>query len=94
MIIQWEEHADEPSKVKVKDFLSQKNFKTMDVSTQVGQYLVGIGNAKFDIREIGHLDAVKDIHIVSDGYKLVSKKWKVDPLVIDLGNGVKITLLL
>lgn len=33
---------------------------------------------------------IADIHQVSDEYKLVSKKWKVAPTVIDLGDGVTI----
>jgi 3-deoxy-7-phosphoheptulonate synthase len=36
------------------------------------------------------LPGIKDIHIVSDTYKLVSRKWKVMPTTIDLGDGVKI----
>ena len=36
------------------------------------------------------MPGIKDIHIVSDDYKLVSRKWKVNPTVIDLGDGVMI----
>jgi 3-deoxy-7-phosphoheptulonate synthase len=60
------------------------------VSTQRGKYLVGVGKKDFDIRQIGKMDGVNDIHIVSDDYKLVSKKWKVDSTIIDLGDGVTI----
>jgi 3-deoxy-D-arabino-heptulosonate 7-phosphate (DAHP) synthase len=31
---------------------------------------------------------IKDIHIVSDEYKLVSKKWKAKPTSVDLGDGI------
>ncbi len=58
------------------------------VSTQHGRYLVCVGKKDFDIRQIGKMDGVNDIHIVSDDYKLVSKKWKVDSTIIDLGDGV------
>lgn len=36
------------------------------------------------------MDGIKDIHIVSDDYKLVSKKWKVNATTIDLGDGIVI----
>ncbi|MEL7222048.1 MAG: 3-deoxy-7-phosphoheptulonate synthase, partial [Bacteroidota bacterium] len=51
---------------------------------------IGVGKKEFDIRAIGTLAGIKDIHKVSDAYKLVSKKWRVDNTVIDLGDGVKI----
>jgi 3-deoxy-7-phosphoheptulonate synthase len=43
-----------------------------------------------DIRTFGNMAGVKDVHIVSDSYKLVSKKWKVNYTAIDLGDGVSI----
>ena len=52
--------------------------------------MVGIGKGDFDIRRLGHLPGIKDIHIVSDTYKLVSRKWKVYPTVIDLGDDVQV----
>ena len=36
------------------------------------------------------MEGVADIHIVSDDYKLVSAKWKVNPTEIDLGDDVSI----
>ncbi|MEO1254560.1 MAG: bifunctional 3-deoxy-7-phosphoheptulonate synthase/chorismate mutase, partial [Bacteroidota bacterium] len=44
----------------------------------------------FDVRKIGHMKGIKDIHVVSDDYKLVSAKWKVSQTAIDLGDDVKI----
>lgn len=66
-------------------------YKTTEVNTQVGDYLIGIGKSDIDIRDLGFMDGIADIHIVSDNYKLVSGKWKVDPTVIDLGDDVRIT---
>ena len=60
------------------------------METQYGNYLIGTGKKQFDVRKIGHLEGIKDIHVVSDDYKLVSAKWKVNPTVIDLGDGIKI----
>lgn len=90
MIIQLEQGIDnEKKEAIVKKALSIK-YKTTEVKTQKGNYLVGIGKSEFDIRELGNMPGIQDIHIVSDSYKLVSKKWKVNPTVIDLGDDVTI----
>ncbi len=68
--------------------LSSKKFSVNEVNTQLDKYLVCIGKNEIDIREIGHLPGIKDVHIVSDSYKLVSKKWKVKDTSINLGNNV------
>ncbi len=90
MIIQLDKTISEGTKHKVLDHISSLKYKTTEVVTQKGDYIVGIGKAAIDVREIGHLPGVKDIHIVSDDYKLVSRKWKVDRTTIDLGDDVKI----
>ncbi len=90
MIIQFNKEITLQEKNSLLDELNLLGYKTMEVKTQLGEYLVGIGKKDFDIRKIGHLKGIKDIHIVSDEYKLVSKKWKVQPTSIDLGDGIQI----
>ena len=63
-------------------------YKVTVVKTQSQSYLVAVGSAEFDIRLVGQSAGVKDVHRVSDVYKLVSRKWRVDPTVITLGDGV------
>jgi 3-deoxy-7-phosphoheptulonate synthase len=65
-------------------------FKANEVKTQDAHYIVGIGKKDFDIRTLGQLPGVADIHRVSDEYKLISRKWRVNPTLIDLGDGVVI----
>ena len=90
MIIQLEKDTNGELVEKVAKTLASLKYKTTQVETQFGKYIVGTGKKAFDIRSIGHLDGIKDIHIVSDDYKLVSAKWKVNETVIDLGDDVKI----
>lgn len=90
MIIQFESDISAASRKIVAEEMEAHKYKTTEVKTQEGDYLVGIGKEKFDIRKIGHLEGIRDIHIVSDDYKLVSSKWKVNHTQIDLGDGVKI----
>ncbi|EON78188.1 2-keto-3-deoxy-D-arabino-heptulosonate-7- phosphate synthase I beta [Lunatimonas lonarensis] len=90
MIIQLAKNTDLSEKEDLKQKIGTFGIKVTEVRTQMGDYLIGIGNKDFDIRKIGHLKGVQDIHIVSDDYKLVSKKWKVKPTSIDLGDGIRI----
>jgi 3-deoxy-7-phosphoheptulonate synthase len=90
MIIQLEPTINQDQIQALKDRLGEIKYKANKVKTQYGDYLVCVGKKDFDIRSIGKMPGIKDIHRVSDAYKLVSKKWKVDETMIDLGDGVKI----
>ncbi|HAA11581.1 MAG TPA: 3-deoxy-7-phosphoheptulonate synthase [Cytophagales bacterium] len=90
MIIQYTSNATDAQKEAINVKLNDQGYKGNPVKTQLGEYLVGVGKKDLDIRRIGHMDGVKDIHMVSDDYQLVSKKWKNRPTVIDLGDDVKI----
>ncbi|TPG61767.1 3-deoxy-7-phosphoheptulonate synthase [Hymenobacter nivis] len=87
MILQLEPQASVPA---LAAHLAEQGYKTTDVTTQHAHYLVAIGKKEFDIRTIGQLPGVRDVHQVSDDYQLVSRKWRVKPTVIDLGDGVTI----
>jgi len=90
MIIQIAQGIDRTGVDRLMEQISDFGFKVTEVTTQVGRYLIALGSPDVDIRKIGSLGGVQDVHVVSDAYKLVSKKWKVSPTVIDLGDGVKI----
>ncbi|MDN3205780.1 bifunctional 3-deoxy-7-phosphoheptulonate synthase/chorismate mutase [Algoriphagus sediminis] len=90
MIIQLQSDISEAQRGKLLDQVNNIGYKTTSVKTQLGEYIIGIGKREFDIRKVGHLDGIRDIHIVSDEYKLVSKKWKAKPTAIDLGDNVAI----
>jgi 3-deoxy-7-phosphoheptulonate synthase len=90
MIIQLEKDIRVKDKQGIIEKLDKIKYKSTEVVTQKGVYLIGTGKKDFDIREIAFMPGIQDIHIVSDNYKLVSRKWKVNPTIIDLGDGVKI----
>ena len=90
MIIQFEQDINSAQKEAIMAQVKGLKYKGTEVKTQKGDYLIGIGKKDFDIRSLGHMDGIKDIHIVSDDFKLVSRKWKVKPTEINLGDGVKI----
>jgi 3-deoxy-7-phosphoheptulonate synthase len=90
MIIQLEKGIEKASVDSIQKELNKLKFSANPVTTQFENYLVCIGKIEFDIRDIGHLPGVRDVHRVSDNYKLVSNKWKTKNTVIDLGDDVEI----
>ncbi len=90
MIIQLEPNITQQQQELLQEKLQEIKYKVTAVDTQYGHYLIGVGKAEFDIRGIGTLPGIKDIHRVSDAYKLVSKKWRVDNTVVDLGDDLHI----
>jgi 3-deoxy-7-phosphoheptulonate synthase len=90
MIIQLQSGIVKADKEAIISKMKSLEYKTTEVKTQKGTYLVGIGKKEFDIRQLGHMKGIADIHRVSDDYKLVSRKWKVGRTAIDLGDGVVI----
>ena len=90
MIIQLKSDITTEQKNLLSEALSSDKYNITEVKTQAENYLVCIGKNEIDIRNIGNMPGVKDVHIVSDSYKLVSKKWKVHNTAIDLGDGVSI----
>lgn len=90
MIIQLSKNINTEAKSNLLNALNELQIKSNEVKTQFQDYIIGIPKTDFDIRNIGNMEGIEDIHRVSDSYKLVSKKWKIDRTVIDLGDGVKI----
>lgn len=88
MIIQLKSTLTDTEKQNIVSAIQSVGYKSNEVKTQHAHYLVGIGKKDFDIRKLGHLPGIADIHRVSDDYKLVSRKWKVGRSRIDLGDGV------
>ncbi len=91
MIIQLHKNISQSDREVLSGILSENKIRTTGISTQFNEYLVGILSKEIDIRLIGNIKGVKDVHRVTDSYKLVSRKWKVNPTAIDLGDGVVIS---
>lgn len=91
MIITLYESAADAEITAIRDFLSGKSCSVSGiVKTQSGRYIVAVGGKEFDIRTVGQMAGVCDVHYVRDAYQLVSRQWRVKPTVIDLGDGVTI----
>lgn len=90
MIIQLEPQINNEHFSALQQELKNIGYKSREVRTQFNHYLVAVGKNEFDIRRIGSMPGIKDIHRVSDEYKLVSAKWKVQESSVDLGDGVLI----
>ncbi len=90
MIIQLEKDITDSQLSDLKSKLESIDYKINAVTTQNSEYIIGVGKKEFDIRSIGTMEGIRDIHRVSDAYKLVSRKWKVNETQINLGEGVLI----
>jgi 3-deoxy-7-phosphoheptulonate synthase len=75
---------------KIVQLLESEDIQSTNVRTQSASYIVAIGAREIDIRRIGLMPGVRDVHKVSDVYKLVSRSWRVRPTVINLGNEVEL----
>lgn len=90
MIIQLSEGLTQAQERSVFEKVSELGYKVADVRTNVRRYIVCNGSKPIDIRSIGNLPEVADVHFVNDANQLVSREWKVGRSVINLGDGVKI----
>ncbi|HXC04972.1 MAG TPA: 3-deoxy-7-phosphoheptulonate synthase [Bacteroidia bacterium] len=90
MIIHLEKNILLTDKAVILEHLTKIGYQSTEVMTQHGLYLVCIGKKEFDIRLVGSMNGVRDVHRVSDSYKLVSRKWKVGESPVDLGDGLLI----
>ena len=90
MIIQISEECNSNQLSDIRNEISNIGYKGSDIETQFGKYIIAIGKKDFDIRKIGAMDGIKDIHRVSDAYKLVSSKWKVGKTAIKIGDDLLI----
>lgn len=91
MIVQLIPNVSEQEKKEVTDLLATLKFNPKEIHTGTKTYLVCPENNSFDIRLIGHLKGVSDVHIVKDQVQLVSRQWRVENTEIDLGDGVIIS---
>ena len=93
MIVQLKTNCNTSQQSHIEKSIAEIGYQSNEVKTAEGHYLVCIGKKQFDPRRIGHLEGIKDIHRVSDQYKLVSSKWKIGkteiPIAEDcsIGNG-------
>ena len=89
MIVQLQNEVTQQQEKAVRDEIAKIGYSLSEVKTRQKRYLVCVGNKPFDIRAIGNLPGVRDVHFVADANKLVSREWRVHETVIDLG-GIKI----
>lgn len=90
MIIQLKQNLSGQDQQHIIAALTRLGYKSTSVKTQFAHYLVCIGEHVHDIRRIGHIEGIEDVHRVSDNYKLVSRKWKLNYSQVDLGDDVVI----
>lgn len=88
MIVQLKKNITRTHKSRILQKLREFDLTPCEVNTQEKNYLVIPIKNNIDLRELGCLTGVADIHRVKAPNKLVSRKWKTKPSIIDLGNNV------
>lgn len=78
----------ESQQLETQQALETIGLKSMPVRTQLGRYLVVASSVDLDIRQLAGLPNVSDVHVVSDTYKLVSRKWKLNTSVVPVADEV------
>lgn len=91
MIVQLEHGISEERRAVAINALRSLGLQLTEVQTQYRGYVVCLIDKPLDIRSVGAIPGVVDVHRVSDTYQLVSRSWRVHPTTIDLGDGVTIT---
>ena len=76
MIIQLKDRLSDVEKQKIEEEINKIGYQFTEVKTQKKNYLICIGKPDVDIRKLGQLKGVADVHKVNEDYKLVSRKWK------------------
>ncbi len=89
MIIQLDKKIEKKNLNKLQQVLADLKINYYPVKTQRGYYQICTPSEDFDIRKVGHLNGILDVHRVSGKHKMVSNKWKVDRTIIDV-DGVQI----
>jgi len=90
MIIQLDKQIQIQDRISIIQKIKSMSYTVASVTTQKDTYLICLGNAETDIRLIGSLKGVQDVHVVSESYKLVSRKWKTTTSAIKVDNDVVI----
>ena len=90
MIIQLTPQILADELATIKDKVQGLDYKVTEVKTQYNHYLIGIGKKEFDLRAVGGLQGVRDIHRVTDAYKLVSRMWKAGESSVQIDDGLEI----
>ena len=90
MIIELQSQIQETQLESLKAKAAELNYKVRQVKTQYANYLVGVGKSEFDIRSIGGMEGVRDIHRVTDAYKLVSRMWKAGETRVKIDDELEI----
>lgn len=91
MLIQLKKNCSTSELNSIQEAVKKMGYRPTPVKTFNRHYLVCMGNAEVDIRVVGRLSGVSDVHIITDPNPLVSRKWRVVNSEIDLGDGVVIS---
>ncbi|MCX8080669.1 MAG: bifunctional 3-deoxy-7-phosphoheptulonate synthase/chorismate mutase [Bacteroidia bacterium] len=90
MLVQIDNQISPEQKQFISEKISRMHCRYTEVLVKQKVIWVVEHKDTIDIRAIGSLEGVSDVHFVPDPYPLVSNKWRVENTIIRLGDGVEI----
>ncbi len=91
MLIQLKSACTDNELDVITRLVESLGYKPALVQTQYARYMICVGSFEVDIRTVGNLPGIKDIHVVTDSNKLVSRLWRVQTTSVPIGGGMVIS---
>ena len=86
MVIVLKKGVSEVQKQNLKDFLSERNFKTNEVKGEEDTVLAAVGKGAIDIHEVEMQDGVSSVIPISKPYKMASREFKNENTIVEIPN--------
>jgi 3-deoxy-7-phosphoheptulonate synthase len=91
MLIQLQEGCSEKEREGILSEVKAMGYQPAAVRTRQAFYIICVGKSRVDIRRVGNLPGVRDVHVVSDASKLVSRQWKLNTSAFTAGGDLSIS---
>lgn len=85
MIIELTGGISEAEVSDIRRVLAAEQLRATAVKTAGGEYLVCLSSSATAAERLGELRGVKAVHVVGGNYKLVSRNWRAERTVVNVG---------
>jgi 3-deoxy-7-phosphoheptulonate synthase len=90
MIIELTKNISQSQEDHIISAIATLGLNASPVTTGAQKYLIALGKKSCDVRCIGTLPGVSEIHVVSNAYQLVSRVWKKSHTTITIDHDTHI----
>lgn len=90
MLVELSENVRGEDVEALRRFVSSHGGRLTEVRVSSGRYAVCSAERPLALEQIGALSGVRRVFNIPGTYKFVSRLWRSEPTVIDLGDGVRV----